>query len=558
MDKNRASFTWVDWLLVAAIAGLSIQLLVIVVGPTFEAWKNRPRPGVQVPQQCIVEHGSGEYTMSIPIDYLVYLPPNYTSQKKWPLVVYLHGAGSRGTDLGLVRREWLPDQAAQGKPFNFILVSPQCPKNSAWLPEHVVKLTEHVSRSLSVDRDRVYLTGYSMGGFGTWATASHDPGRFAAIAPLCGGGDAGQAERLKNVPIWAFHGDKDDVVSVKESREMVEAVRKCGGQVQLTVYPGVGHDISEMTYQDGQFYEWLLAQRRTALSAKSFPELFETCKCSFTDEQQQQRVCKYQIFVPRAMEPSESYPLLVWPVFGDWLNQLVFTDGQHPEKYRFFVLVVESADNFDHILQDVVRRYPVDQNRVTVSAPSRGGGVCWEIGLRHAELVAAIAPLGAGRSDIARVANLASMPIWVFHSRDETYVPRFGAEEMVAAVKGAGGNAHLTLIPSNSHDCWTSAINDYSVLPWLLEQRRGDLCWSPPGFGPWRWWHVVTLPCAFLVFVRLVWCIEQKRRRKALNVATSSAYAAEPDFSIASVFPGFQMAAPHVANPEKADSPRRS
>lgn len=262
MKNKKLSFTWVDWLLLAAIVALSLQLSVMLLPPAWEAWKNRPRPGMQVPQQHLVEYGSGVSAMTIPVNYLLYLPPDYTSQKKWPLVVYLHGAGSRGSDLELVRREWPPDQIVQGKHFPFILLSPQCPANSGWSPGLVSGLAEQVSSSLSVDRDRVYLTGYSMGGYGTWATASHDPGRFAAIAPLCGRGVRGQARRLKNTPIWAFHGDKDDVIPLSATQDMVDAVRNCGGHVKFTVYPGVGHGIAGMTYENEQFFEWLLAQRR--------------------------------------------------------------------------------------------------------------------------------------------------------------------------------------------------------------------------------------------------------------------------------------------------------
>lgn len=262
MSNKRLSFTWVDWLLVAAITGLSVQLSVMLLGPAWEAWKNRPRPGMQVPQQYIVEQGSGENTARIPVNYLLYLPPDYTSKKKWPLVVYLHGAGARGSNLELVRREWPPGQITLGKQFDFILLSPQCPADSWWAPELVAALTEYISNSLSVERDRVYLTGYSMGGNGTWATAIHDPSRFAAIAPLCARSDVGQAERLKNTPIWAFHGDKDDVMPIKAAQEMVDAVKDCGGHVMFTVFPGVGHGISGMTYQNERFFEWLLAQRR--------------------------------------------------------------------------------------------------------------------------------------------------------------------------------------------------------------------------------------------------------------------------------------------------------
>ena len=126
----------------------------------------------------------------------------------------------------------------------------------------VVELIEYVCRCLAVDRERVYLTGYSMGGCGAWEVASYDPSRFAAIVPICGGGDASQAERLKNMSIWAFHGDKDDVVPLRVSEEMVEAVKQCGGQPRFTVYRGYGHEMWSVTYQDSQLYEWLIAQHR--------------------------------------------------------------------------------------------------------------------------------------------------------------------------------------------------------------------------------------------------------------------------------------------------------
>ncbi len=219
MDKKAAPFTWVDWLLIAAIVGLSTQLLVQLLGPTVEAWKNRPRPAMQVPQQYLVEQGSGADAMTIPVDYLLYLPPEYDNSRKWPLVVYLHGSGVRGTDPNLVRREGVAKQVESGKQYPFILVSPQCPPDSVWSTELIVAFIEHICSSWPVDRDRVYLTGSSMGGFGAWNTACFDPGRFAAIAPLCGGGDINQAERLQNVPVWAFHGENDKTVPLESGQK---------------------------------------------------------------------------------------------------------------------------------------------------------------------------------------------------------------------------------------------------------------------------------------------------------------------------------------------------
>lgn len=258
MNIKKVRSQAIDLLLLTAIAGL----LTLLLWPAIKSWLNRPRPGLQVYQQHVVQKAGG-----IPVNYLLYLPEKYNEQRKWPLVVFLHGAGTRGQDLKLVLREGLPRQVKQGKNFDFILLSPQCPAGVRWSPEIVVELIEYISNSLSVDRDRVYLTGWSMGGFGTWNTACSNPLRFAAIAPLSGGGNVEQASQLASLPIWAFHGDKDNVVPLDASQAMVDAVRKCGGCVKFTVHPECGHNICDATYQNG-FFDWLLAQHRRQLSTE--------------------------------------------------------------------------------------------------------------------------------------------------------------------------------------------------------------------------------------------------------------------------------------------------
>jgi predicted peptidase len=247
--RIRVPSVSIESLLVAAIAAL----LVVLSWPMIEAWLNRPRPGVQV---CRQEDNEG-YT-----NFLLYLPREYDPSRKWPLLVYLHGSAERGDDAGVVRHLGPPHQIELGNDLPFIVVSPQCPDGSRWIPEKVVKLIEHVGRRFAVDADRVYLTGYSMGGFGTWETACFDPERFAAIVPVAGGGDVAQAKRLVNLPIWAFHGAKDEVVPPEASRKMVDAVRKCGGHVDFTMLPGCGHGICDPTYRDRRLSDWLLAQRR--------------------------------------------------------------------------------------------------------------------------------------------------------------------------------------------------------------------------------------------------------------------------------------------------------
>ena len=261
MDKKRLQFDAIDWLLVATIAGLSAFLLAELSEPTIAAWRNRPRGGVQVCQQYVAEVGKD--AVETGIDYLLYFPRSYEKGKRWPLVIFLHGSGERGHDLERVRRGGLPSEIERGNHGDqFILASPQCRKDSSWNPELVIALIEHITTTFPIDRDRVYLTGFSMGGSGTWQTASQYPDRFAAIVPLSGGGNVQQAKRLKDMPIWAFHGAKDETVPMSESQAMVDAVRKCGGHVEFTVYPEEGHSIWETTYQNPKLYQWLLAQRR--------------------------------------------------------------------------------------------------------------------------------------------------------------------------------------------------------------------------------------------------------------------------------------------------------
>ncbi len=200
------------------------------------------------------------------LGYLLYIPKDFPdSQKKWPLVMFLHGVGERGNDLSKVKAHGLP-KLAESRDFPFIIVSPQCPGDFWWNnPVQVAALNgllDEIMETYPVDRDRVYLTGLSMGGFGTWALAAAHPEKFAAIAPICGGGNPADAKVLSKLPIWVFHGDSDTTVPISKSQEMVDAIKKEGGDIKFTVYPGVGHDSWTQTYNNSELYEWLLKYRR--------------------------------------------------------------------------------------------------------------------------------------------------------------------------------------------------------------------------------------------------------------------------------------------------------
>lgn len=203
-----------------------------------------------------------EADVRVTMNYLLYLPDGYEEQESWPLILFLHGAGERGDDIDLVKVHGPPKLASEGKDLPFIIVSPQSPKERWWQPTELSALLDEIVKQHRVDEDRIYVTGLSMGGFGTWSLAFYSPDRFAAIAPICGGGEAYWARRFKNLPAWVFHGAKDTGVPPERSEAMVDAMKKVGGDVQLTVYPEAEHDSWTETYNNPKLYEWFLSHRR--------------------------------------------------------------------------------------------------------------------------------------------------------------------------------------------------------------------------------------------------------------------------------------------------------
>ena len=228
-----------------------------------------PKPS---PNQT-VHHFQFEKKLTAEVNYLLYLPKGYDSKeaKRWPVILFLHGAGERGTDIWRVAIHGPAKNVSILPDFPFIVVSPQCPEGQIWSRDVLLALLDEVVAQYAVDTKRVYLTGLSMGGYGTWDLGLAHPDRFAAILPICGGGqmisvilssrDRGAA--LQSLGVWAFHGGKDPVVPLQESQRMVDALKKAGvTDVKLTVYPEAGHDSWTETYKNPELYEWLLKHER--------------------------------------------------------------------------------------------------------------------------------------------------------------------------------------------------------------------------------------------------------------------------------------------------------
>jgi len=227
---------------------LSALLLGLGVG-------GRPAPAQQQAAKLDVQ-------LRVTLDYLLFLPQAYDENDAWPLMLFLHGIGERGDDLERVKKHGPPKIVETKRDFPFILVSPQCKAGRWWRSFELTALLDDVVAEYKVDEDRIYVTGLSMGGFGTWSLAAYTPNRFAAIVPICGGGEPHWAKRFAHVAVWAFHGGRDPLIPPERSRAMVDALIKHGGDAKLTIYPEAEHDSWTATYANPALYDWLLQQKR--------------------------------------------------------------------------------------------------------------------------------------------------------------------------------------------------------------------------------------------------------------------------------------------------------
>lgn len=205
----------------------------------------------------------------VKLEHYIQLPKNYSKEanKKWPLIVFLHGIGERGGTLDDIKNmnHSIPMIAETIKDFPFVTVSPLCPQPYLWrdLPYSINNMIDEVISKYKIDTDRIYLTGLSMGGIGTWNMALQFPDKFAAIAPVCGSVDPDKVEKLKNLPIWAFHGANDIDVPMYQEQKAVDILKACGGNIKYTVYPDIAHDSWNYAYPNMELYTWFLQHTLT-------------------------------------------------------------------------------------------------------------------------------------------------------------------------------------------------------------------------------------------------------------------------------------------------------
>lgn len=220
--------------------------------PVIPAPAAEPAAGKQVELSLQVNDGA--------IPYLLYLPRGYDAgTTNWPLMLFLHGRGESDGPLSIVAKWGPPRIVAKGENLPFIIASPQCPRSDSWnrpsQQKLLVALLDHLEHNFRVDKKRVYLTGLSMGGYGSWRLAADHPDRFAAVVPICGGGQTEDAAKLKELPIWVWHGTEDRAVPLDNSTKMVEAIKAAGGtKTRFTILEHIGHNSWEAAYATPELY----------------------------------------------------------------------------------------------------------------------------------------------------------------------------------------------------------------------------------------------------------------------------------------------------------------
>jgi predicted peptidase len=222
------------------------------------------KPGTQVATRLTVSVVEEATKKDVEVRYLQFLPEDYKSEgEEKPVILFLHGSGERGTDIELVKKWGPPRIAEKQKDFSFIVISPQCPSGRGWDTRELLPLVEHTCKTLNADPDRVYVTGLSMGGYGTWELIAAAPKRFAAGMPLCGRGDLSKAAMLIGTPIHTVIGGQDRKTTNDAVRELVEAVKAAGGKnIELTIHEDLGHNVWSKTYGNPETWKWLLSHKR--------------------------------------------------------------------------------------------------------------------------------------------------------------------------------------------------------------------------------------------------------------------------------------------------------
>ena len=480
---------WLTVLLVVASIGFVAQVMRLALQKTLD----RPQPGRQTHGRFVADLAATR----CPIDYLVYLPDEYGKRERtWPLLLFLHGTAQRGDDLNLVREVGVPKRIEDGARFPFIVLSPQCPTERSWEPGQLLALLDHAQEEFAVDPDRVYVTGFELGGYGTWYLAASAPERFAAIVPISGfpkNEDRERLDWLKSMGIWAFHGTNEQTAKLSVVREMIERHWSEGGSARLTVYPEKHHESWSGPYLNPELYEWMGRQaRRTALKtqwAKGPPVAGEQVAGRFVAPYGLET--NYRIYLPAQYDPAaaRTWPLIVFlhdtgrnasEVEFDThtgIPRLIDEGAQFP----FIVLSPECrrGESWEPsalftLLDHVQAQFRVDPHRVTLTGIGAGGDATWKVATVEPDRFAAIVPVESIPTGVYRsqVHYLRDVSIWAFHS-DDTEAGKFSYVATVNDfLRDKGKAARLTLCDTTPGDVGDEPYKNPALYRWLETQKR--------------------------------------------------------------------------------------
>ena len=473
----------------------------------------------------------------VKVNGLLYLPADYgrDAQRQWPLIVFLHGSGERGFDSQRLAGIGLPQILQERSDLPFVVVSPQLPLGEEWSDkgEVINALVDWVEEQYAIDPQHVYLTGFSLGGFGTWAMGLNSPDRFAALVPVAGGWEFGSDMvpadlcDLAATPIWVFHGAQDETVKPEQSEVLVKALRACGSDVRYTLIPSATHAASGvLPYRDSELYDWLLQQALP--DEQPVPPLPESPIESATpaiintplpgDGSLQPigqhaysidlaivnakglthtATISYLLYLPDGygQDPQQQWPLVLYlhgsDVWGD--NPEDLTASGLPRlltstlNFPAIVLSPQASedkvwwgaqlDEVNALLDHVQATYPVDAKRIYLTGPSMGGFGAWALAMRSPRRFAAVVPVAGGwdseRDIVPRnICAIKDVPIWVFHGAQDDIVLPKKAQLMVNALKKCGVDVRFTLYPEANHrESFARAYDDPELYTWLFEQH---------------------------------------------------------------------------------------
>jgi predicted peptidase len=500
--------------------------------PTLAPVATPQPPSAQQPFATTLQVGQSD----IDVQGLYYLPQDYgrDAQRRWPLILFLHGSGERGYDAQRLTSIGLPQILQERTDLPFVVVSPQLPPGEWWNDkgELIAALVNWIEEQYAIDPQRIYLTGFSLGGFGTWVLGLNSPDRFAALAPVAGGWELGSEAVPSNIcdlaakPIWVFHGAQDEIVKPAQSEVLVNALRACGSEVRYTLLPKATHAAAGvLPYRDSEFYDWLLQQtlpdQEPALSPGSPiepapPEVLSTplpgdgslqpigqhayqFDLTLADAKGLMRTfpISYLLYLPDGygQDPQQQWPLVlslhgsdVWgahpeDLIASGLPRLLTStldfpalvlSPQAPEEAVWWGTELDKASA---LLDHIQAAYAVDPRRIYLTGLSMGGFGAWALAVRQPQRFAAVIPIAGGwnseNDTVPRnICDIKDVPIWVFHGAQDDIVLPKKAELLVNALKQCGVEVRYTLYPDAKHrESFERAYDDPELYAWMFEQH---------------------------------------------------------------------------------------